>query len=120
MAFILITILLSTCCLTNKEVTFSETDLPISIPFAGNSYLTVPSGSDFIDNYRGKFKTEWTDKNIIISSYFRVDAEGELNIGFEVRNKSGTSTIRFTIDGKKYDLEVIGDTTSLYGITIIN
>ncbi len=119
-ALILTTIILISCSLSDKEVVFNENDLPISIPFAGNSYVTEPLGSDFIDNYTGKFKTDWTDKNIIISSYFRVGAAGELNIGFEGSNKSGTSTIRFTIDGKEYDVNIAGDTTSLYGITTIN
>ena len=118
--FILITLLLSSCSLSNKEVTFSETELPISIPFAGNSYVSEPLDSDFIDNYSGKFKTDWTDKNIIISTYFRVGSAGELNIGFEGINKSGASTIRFTVDGKTYDVKVASDTTSLYGITTIN
>ena len=47
-------------------------------------------------------------------------AAGELNIGFEGSNKSGTSVIRFTVDGKNYDVELAGDTTSLYAITTIN
>src|SRR5690554_481600 len=106
--FVLITLLLSSCSLSNKVVTFSETELPISIPFAGNSYVTEPLDSDFIDNYSGKFKTDWTEENIIISTYFRVGSAGELNIGFEGSNKSGTSTIRFTVDGKRSEERRVG------------
>jgi len=117
---ILISALLLFTRLTNQKVSFSEADLPISIPFAGNSYVTDPLGSDFIDNYNGKFKSDWTDENITMSTYFRVGASGELYIGFEGSNKSGTSTIRFTVDGKTYDVKVTGDTLSLYSITTIN
>lgn len=118
-AFTLITLILNSCSLSNKEVIFPEKELPISIPFAGNTYVTEPLGSEFIDNYTGKFKSDWTDKDMKMSTYFRVGASGELNIGFEGSNKSGSSVIRFTVDGKEYDVEVTGDTTSLYGITTI-
>src|SRR5690606_13311547 len=104
----------------DKVYSFSGNDIPISIPFAGNSYVTEPAGSGLIDNYSGKFSKEWTDENIIISSYFRVGAAGELNIGFEGDNKSGSSILRFTIDGKNYDVKIAGDTTSLYSIATIN
>lgn len=117
---ILTTYLLISCSLTDKVDSFSGNDIPISIPFAGNSYVTEPAGSGLIDNYSGKFSKEWTDENIIISSYFRVGAAGELNIGFEGNNKSGSSILRFTIDGKNYDVKIAGDTTSLYSIATIN
>ena len=119
-AITFITLLLSCSNFTNNQPSFGEADLPVSIPFAGNTYVTQPLGSEFIDNYTGKFKSDWTDENITMSTYFRVGGAGKLNIGFEGNNKSGTSTIRFTIDGKSYDVEVSGDTLSLYGITTID
>jgi hypothetical protein len=103
----------------NNRCSPIDADMPISIPFAGNSYVTEPLGSDFIDNYTGKFKRAWTDENIKMSTYFRVGTSGELNIGFEGKNSSGTSTIRFTIEGKNYDIKVSGDSLSLHGITTI-
>jgi hypothetical protein len=103
----------------NNRCSPIDADMPISIPFAGNSYVTEPLESDFIDNYTGKFKRDWTDENIKMSTYFRVGTSGELNIGFEGKNSSGTSTIRFTIEGKNYDIKVSGDSLSLHGITTI-
>ena len=100
----------------NNRCSPIDADIPISIPFAGNSYVTEPLESDFIDNYTGKFKRDWTDENIKMSTYFRVGTSGELNIGFEGKNSSGTSTIRFTIEGKNYDIKVSGDSLSLHGL----
>ena len=117
---ILVTLLVTSCNIPNKNFSFDEADLPVSIPFAGNSYVTDPKVSEFIDNYTGKFKSDWTDPDITMSTWFRVGAEGQLNIGFEGSNKSGTSTIRFTVEGKSYDVEVSGDTLSLYSITTID
>ena len=82
-AFTLIALILNSCNLSNKEVVFTENELPISVSFAGNTYVTEPLGSEFIDNYTGKFKIDWTDKDMKMSTYFRVGAAGELNIGFE-------------------------------------
>ena len=106
----------STSC---DEVVFSEADVPISIPFAGNSYVTEPANSRFIDSYSGRFKTDWVDKDIVMSTFFRVGDSGELNIGFIGRNSTGTSKIRFTIEGNEYDVEVSGDSLQLYSITKI-
>lgn len=47
----------------NNRCSPIDADMPISIPFAGNSYVSEPIGSDFIDNYTGKFKRAWTDEN---------------------------------------------------------
>ena len=116
---IILTLLVTFCNIPDKNFSFDENDLPVSIPFAGNSYVTEPLGSEFIDNYTGKFKSDWTDPDITMSTWFRVGAAGQQNIGFEGSNKSGTSTIRFTIDGKEYDIEINSDTTALYSIATI-
>ena len=60
----------------NPEVSFTEADVPVSVPFAGNSYVTTPKGSTYIDNYTGKFKATWADETIISSTYFWVGEAG--------------------------------------------
>ncbi len=58
--------------INDNEVVFIETEVPVSIPFAGNSYISYPKNSNLIDNYTGKLVSGWVDKDIIISTYFRV------------------------------------------------
>ena len=48
--------------------------------FAGNSYVTYPKGSTYIDNYTGKFKATWADETIVSSTYFYVGEAGDLNL----------------------------------------
>lgn len=105
---------------SGNELVFSESDVPISIPFAGNTYVTEPANSGFIDNYSGKIKTDWVDKDIVMSTFFRVGGSGELKIGFIGSNSSGSSKIRFIIEGNSYDVEISGDSTQLYNIAKIN
>ncbi|MBB4035482.1 hypothetical protein GGR21_001375 [Dysgonomonas hofstadii] len=105
--------------INDNEVVFIETEVPVSIPFAGNSYISYPKNSNLIDNYTGKLVSGWVDKDIIISTYFRVGASGKLNIGFLGSNNTGTSKIRFTIEGESYDVTVSGPTSKIYGITTL-
>ena len=65
---IMVTLLVTFCNIPDKNFSFNETDLPVSIPFAGNSYVTEPLGSEFIDNYTGKFKSDWADPDITMST----------------------------------------------------
>ena len=99
---------------------FTENDVPVQIPFAGNSYVTTPEKSSFISNSTGLFSETWNDKNMVISSYFRVGAGGELNLAFIGSNATGSSKIRFKVDGKTYDVSLSGPTKKIYAIAKIN
>jgi len=105
--------------INDDEVVFTETDVHVSIPFAGNSYIDYPKNSNLIDNYTGKLTSGWVDKDVIISTYFRVGASGDLNIGFLGSNNTGTSKVRFTIDGKSYIVSISGPSPKIYGITTL-
>lgn len=103
----------------DSDLNFSEKDVPIKIPFAGNSYITSPLNSSFIDNNTGQFSGDWVDGNIISSTFFRVGGTGEMNLAFEGKNVTGNSLIRFSIDGKSYDVRIDGPTKKIYAIAKI-
>lgn len=98
---------------------FTESDVPVSIPFAGNSYVTSSEKSSFISNTTGKFSGIWTDKDFVISTYFRVGAAGNLNLAIVGNNVTGSSKIRFTVEGKSYDVSIEGPTSKVYAIAKI-
>lgn len=106
--------------LSSEDMFFSKEDVPISIPFAGNTYVSDPVNYSLIDNYSGKFKTDWVNKDIVMSTFFRVGNSGVLNIGFIGSNSTGSSKIRFTVKGKVYDVDVSGDSAQLYSIAKLN
>lgn len=95
---------------------FTETDVPVYIPFAGNSYITTPKNSDFIDNNTGKFISDWTDPSIVASTYFYVGRTGELNLAVVGSNNTGNSQLRFTIEGKSFDVRIDGPISKIYTV----
>jgi hypothetical protein len=103
----------------NPGVVFTDSDVPVSVPFAGNSYITFPKNSNQIDNNTGKLVSNWIDRTLVISTYFRVGASGKLNLGFMGSNNTGTSKIRFTVDGKTCDVTVDGPSSKIYGIATV-
>ena len=102
------------------QLVFTDADVPIAVPFAGNSYVTTPGQSSFINNTTGLFSGPWNDKSIVVSTYFRVGSTGELNLGFIGSNASGTGKIRFTVDGQSHDVNISGPTPAIYAIAKVN
>ncbi|HNX65599.1 MAG TPA: DUF3472 domain-containing protein [Bacteroidales bacterium] len=100
----------------DPDLVFTEADVPVKIPYAGNSYVTSTDYSDFIDNYTGLFSSLWNDNEIVTSTFFRVGAAGNLNLAFYGCNATGTSRIRFTVDGHSYDVIVSGPGNKIYPI----
>lgn len=101
------------------NVSFTEAEVPIEIPFAGNSYVTAPKGSDAIDLYTGKFKEIWADENIVTSSYFYVGGTGNLNLAVVGNNETGSSIVRFKVNDKAYEVSIDGPANKIYGIATI-
>lgn len=103
----------------DPDLVFTEKQVPVSIPFAGNSYITSPENSSFINNNTGLFSGDWTDSHILSSTFVRVGGTGELNLAVTGCNVTGNSVIRFTIDGKSYDVRISGPTQKIYAIAKI-
>lgn len=106
--------------INEPNVEFTEEEVPYSVPFAGNTFATYPEGSDAIHSHTGKFRSAWTDENVVVSSYFRVGGTGELKIGVVGNNPTGVSKIKFTIEGKSYYVTLNGAAKKLHGIATIN
>jgi len=100
----------------DPDLVFTDTDVPVQIPYAGNSYVTSTDFSEFISNSTGLFSTLWNDNSIVTSTFFRVGAAGDLNLAFYGCNATGTSRIRFTIDGDSYTVTVSGPGKKIYPI----
>ena len=103
----------------HPTVSFTEADVPVSVPFAGNSYVTYPKGSTYIDNYTGKFKATWADETIVSSTYFYVGEAGDLNLAAVGSNETGNSVVRFKVQDKVYNITISGPTSKIYGIATI-
>jgi len=104
----------------DPDLVFTDTDVPVLIPFAGNSYVTSSDNSAFISNSTGLFASAWNDNSVVISTFFRVGATGELNLAFNGSNATGTSRILFTVDGIAHEVIVSGPTEKIYAIARIN
>ena len=100
----------------DPDLVFTETDVPVQIPYAGNSYVTSTDNSEFISNSTGLFTSLWNDNEIVTSTFFRVGAAGNLNLAFYGCNATGTSRIRFTVDGNSYTVTVSGPGKKIYPI----
>lgn len=108
---------------------YTEYDVPITVPFAGNTYITYPadltSTKNYIDDDTGRIKSNydlyytadpshkwnpgWIDYNMICSTYFYAGSSGELDLAAMINEVYGTSVIRFTVNGVSYDVTVQGD-----------
>lgn len=100
----------------DPELEFTEQEIPLAVPFAGNSYITAPENSSFIDNNTGLFTGDWTNASLVSSSFFRVGNSGELNLAVVARNVSGNSLVRFTVGGRSYEVRVNGPTWKNYAV----
>lgn len=100
----------------DPDLVFTETDVPVHIPYAGNSYVTSTDNSEFISNTTGLFTSLWNNAEIVTSTFFRVGAAGDLNLAFYGCNTTGTGRIRFTVDGNSYTVTVSGPGKKIYPI----
>jgi len=96
---------------------FTETDVPIEVPFTGNSYITTPLYGTQIDDNTGDFSADWDDSSIVASTYFYVGASGFLNLAMVASNSYGYGKIRVTVNNSKsYVVTVNGAASKIYSI----
>lgn len=85
----------------------------ISVPVAGNSFLTVkPSGANEV--ITSTKLGNWTNSNSVISTYFRVSNSGTLNIGLRASVPSGTSVVKVTIGNVSKNVTLTGSAYTNY------
>lgn len=96
---------------------FTETDVPLEVPFTGNSYITTPLYGAQIDNNTGDFSGNWDDASIVASTYFYVGASGVMNLAMVASNSDGYGKIKVTVNGgKSYVVTVNGPASKIYSI----
>ncbi len=96
---------------------FTETDVPVEVPFPGNSYITTPLYGTQIDNNTGDFSGNWDDASIVASTYFYVGASGVMNLAMVASNSDGYGKIKVTVNGSKsYVVTVNGPASKIYSI----
>lgn len=96
---------------------FTETDVPVEVPFAGNSYMTTPLYGTQIDDNSGDFSGDWNDASIVASTYFYVGASGVLNLAMVASNSGGYGKIKVTVNNSKsYVVTVNGPASKIYSI----
>lgn len=96
---------------------FTETDVPVEVPFAGNSYITTPLYGTQIDDNSGDFSGDWNDASIVASTYFYVGASGVLNLAMVASNSGGYGKIKVTVNNSKsYVVTVNGPASKIYSI----
>lgn len=100
-----------------SKYNFTETDVPVVVPFAGNTFITSTNGHEFIDNYSGEFTGDWTDPTIKATTYFYVGAAGELNLAMSASNSYGYGKIKVTVNGISHIVTVKkGSNPAIYSI----
>ena len=98
-----------------KNTSALKNAVSISVPVAGNSFLTVkPTGaSEVITSTK---LGNWTNSNTVISTYFRVSNTGTLNIGLKASVPSGTSVVKVTIGGISKNVTLTGSASKDYTV----
>ncbi|MFR9523505.1 MAG: DUF3472 domain-containing protein [Rikenellaceae bacterium] len=101
------------------EYSFTEDEVPVFIPFEGNTYCRYPEGGSIISTTTGAFTSTWMNSAYITSSYFKVNTTGDLKIGVLASNAAGSGTVRFTVNDIDYDIYISGPVEKVYSITSI-
>lgn len=75
----------------------------ISIPIAGNTYVTNGKGDAFVST---EGIARWTGEEAILSSWFKVSHTGELRLFMKAKAIDGVSEINVSCEGQNYTLKV--------------
>ncbi len=98
--FVLTALLLIGC---GNGVKMEMSDNAISIPLAGNTYVTSGKGDAFVST---DGIVSWTGEEAVLSTWFKVSQIGDLKLFVKVKAASGSSAIKLTYDGNGYSINV--------------
>lgn len=91
----------------------------IAVPLAGNGYITQPaSGASetITDNGLGN----WVNAGSIASIYFRLGQPGQLNIAIKAKVPSGTSSVKVSVNGSVFTINLSGKDYKTYFAGAVN
>ena len=93
-----------------------------TVSLAGNGFITTPTagtGATEIINRGGL--TNWLNANTVISVYFRMDGAGSVTVELKASLPgSKTSTVKVTIDGKPFTVDLAGTATKNYPVGTVD
>lgn len=109
---------------TEKQFVIFVTDVPetqtVTVALAGNAFVTsapLPGGELITDNGLAN----WRNAGTVISSYFRMNSVGPLTLGLVAALKgSGNSTVRVTVSGKAFTIQLAGATSKTYPVGTVS
>ena len=91
----------------------------IAVPLTGNGYITQPaSGASetITDNGLGN----WVNAGSITSTYFRIGQTGQLNVAIKAKVPSGTSSVKVSVNGTSFMVNLSGSQYKTYFAGTIN
>lgn len=86
---------------------------PINIPLGGNAYLTKGVRGVKITN---EGIGEWKDLSTVISSWFRINRTGKLNLSIRAKSLSDNTVIKVTVIGNSYIVNLSGKEWTIYPV----
>ena len=94
--------------------------LGISIPLAGNAYITKPADGG-LETISSSGLTNWTNQTAVTSTFFHLGRTGKLYVAFRASVPSGTSTVKVFINGKEFTVTgVTGNPYKKYQAGIVD
>lgn len=82
---------------------FATLAAPINIPLGGNAYITQNTSGAEITN---DGVSQWKDRNTIISSWFRINQKGKINLSIRAKAFSPDTKIQVSTGGKIYTVNL--------------
>jgi hypothetical protein len=91
-----------------------------TVALAGNAFLTaLPAGAQEVISSNGL--ANWTNPNAICSVYFRVASAASVTVGLTASlNGSTSSSVRVTINGTAFTVQLAGTTAQTYSVGTVN
>lgn len=86
-------------CQTKPEIS-SEA---VSIPIAGNTYVTSGKGDAFVSR---EGIERWTGENAVLSTWFKVSHPGELKLFIKANVQEGEAVLNIECEGKSFAVKI--------------
>lgn len=86
----------------------------ISVPIAGNTYVTAGKEGAKISN-RGEI-TAWNQPDAVLSTWLKVSNTGQLNLFFQTEPVTSSSQLEVSLSGKTYTVKIEKKEDSLYPV----
>lgn len=104
--------------LTKKE-SASKAVTSYTVSMGGNAYVTQLAAGG-TETVTATSLSGWTNPNSVFSAYFRLGLTGSLTIKIKAKVPSGNSTIKLTINGTAYNVNLSGKNFTTYNVGTVN